>query len=66
MLTLETKLAHPKEYPVVEEAEKVKHTENQKIYKIPYRSLVFKCHQCELMYNKKNFQKHMHKALEQI
>ena len=38
MLTLENKLAHPREDPVVEVTEKVKHTENQKIYKIPYRS----------------------------
>ena len=30
ILTLETKLAHPKEDPVVEVTEKVKQTENQK------------------------------------
>ena len=34
MLTLETELAHPKEDPVVEVAEKIKHTENQEIYEI--------------------------------
>ena len=34
MITLETKMAHPKEDLVAEVAE----TENQKIYKIPYRS----------------------------
>ena len=38
MFTLETILANPKEDPVVEVAEKVKQTENQKIYEIPYRS----------------------------
>ena len=38
MLTIATKLAHPKENPVVEVAEKVKHTENQKIYEILVRS----------------------------
>ena len=38
MLTLKTKLAHPKKDSVVEVTEKVKHTENQKIYEIPYRS----------------------------
>ena len=38
MLTLETKLAHPKEDPVVEVTEKVKHTENQEIIEILYRS----------------------------
>ena len=37
MLTLETKLAHPTEGPDVEVTEKVKHTENQKMYEIPYR-----------------------------
>ena len=38
MLTIATKLAHPKENSVVEVAEKVKHTENQKIYEILVRS----------------------------
>ena len=56
MLTLETKLAHTAEDPVVEVTEKVKHIENQKDYEIPYRSLFFKCSQCEL---KKNLQNNM-------
>ena len=38
MLNLETKLAHPNKDPVVEVAEKVKHTENQKTYELPFRS----------------------------
>ena len=50
MATLETKLAHPTEDLVVEVTEKVKHTENQKYCEIPYKSKMFKCHQCELKF----------------
>ena len=39
MLTLETKLAHPTEDPVVEVTEKVELTENQKINDIPNTGL---------------------------
>ena len=45
-------MAHPKDDPVVEVAEKVKHTENQNIYQIPCWSYVFKCDQCELKHTK--------------
>ena len=38
MLTLETTLAHPKEDPLVQVPEKVKHTETQEVYEIPYGS----------------------------
>ena len=64
MLNLETKLAHPKKDPVVEVAEKVKNTENQNTYELPFRSYVFKCDQCELKYKKKLSKAYGHQELK--
>ena len=56
----------PKEDSVVEVTEKVKPTEKEKIYDIPYMSSVFRCDQCKLKFLKKLLEAYGHQALEEI